>query len=354
MATLLFRKPAVHVSSVRDDGVRRTLDGKTLMITDGSHGMGNVQTTTWSCRKAAGHSSSISKMSGLRAVWAWSGPGFASESGRRRPTTPKRWTSPSDSPRRLHDFGPEKVRGWEAAGVRAQREPRGGQDAEERQGPVRDRGQARGAPERFVLFARQPAVKGTKSARRFPTSFNCRRRAARPAPGGRPLGRRTCFAIGASPDNALTARVIVNRLSAAYFGGHRPASAERFGTQGIRRRIPSLASIGWRGIRSAKAWRMKAFAPADSEPRSLPDVAARNAKFQTRSHERLFGARHARLKGEEIRDSILAVTATSSQDVRPKRLLPRFPWKCSKANDAGPRWSKSSARKRRGGALHPP
>ncbi|OAI51794.1 hypothetical protein AYO44_04820 [Planctomycetaceae bacterium SCGC AG-212-F19] len=183
----------------------------------------------------------------------------------------------------------------------------------------------RTAPETFVLLRGNPHVRGEKVEPAFPTVFNL------PAPAFPPLpdttkttGRRTVLANWiASPDNPLTARVMVNRIWQYHLGRGIVRSANNFGYQGDRPTHPELldylaaeftnstqapppgggAAPGWsmkklhRLIMTSNTYKMS----SRNNPQSAASDPANDLFWR-------FDMR--RLTGEEIRDSILAVGGT--------------------------------------------
>ena len=134
----------------------------------------------------------------------------------------------------------------------------------------------------------------------------------KPAADARTSGRRTVLANWiTSPDNQLTARVMVNRIWQHHFGRGLVRSTSNFGTQGDRPTHPELLdwlasefiARGWslkamhRLIMTSQAYRMS----------SLGNPAALQADPQNDSLWR-FDPR--RLTAEEIRDSVLAINGT--------------------------------------------
>lgn len=166
-------------------------------------------------------------------------------------------------------------------------------------------------PETFVLLRGNPGAHGEPVEPGFPTVL---RHAAPklPAPGddAKSCGRRLALANWiASPDNQLTARVMVNRIWQHHFGRGLVKSPNNFGLQGDRPTHPELLDWlasefiagGWslkamhRLIMNSNAYRMSA--------RGRPDALAADVENQL-----FWRFNMRRLTGEEIRDSILAVT----------------------------------------------
>ncbi len=115
----------------------------------------------------------------------------------------------------------------------------------------------------------------------------------------------------ASPDNPLTARVMVNRIWQHHFGRGLVATSDNFGTRGERPSHPELldwlssrfVESGWsvkdvhRRIVLSNAYQMQ---NAESETQSLVDAAI-PARSSALLHRR-------RLSAEELRDAMLAVS----------------------------------------------
>ena len=101
---------------------------------------------------------------------------------------------------------------------------------------------------------RQPARRrATRSSRRFPTVLGVADAAIpTPPPGAKTTGRRTVLADWiASPDNPLTARVMVNRLWQHHFGRGIVRSPNNFGIQGDAPTHPEL--LDWLAARVRRA-----------------------------------------------------------------------------------------------------
>ncbi len=133
-----------------------------------------------------------------------------------------------------------------------------------------------------------------------------------PIPNLKSTGRRTALAEWvASPENPLTARVIVNRIWQQHFGRGLAASANDFGRMGEKPDHPELLDWltatfieqGWsikklhRLILDSATWRQTAFRPA-------PETA----RMKDPGNRLLWRMNTSRLEAEQIRDAMLAAS----------------------------------------------
>ena len=165
--------------------------------------------------------------------------------------------------------------------------------------------------ETFVLMRGNPGAHGEQVEPGFLTVL---RHAApelpKPDDPAKTCGRRLALANWiASPDNQLTARVMVNRIWQHHFGRGLVKSPNNFGLQGDRPTHPELldwlasefVARGWslkamhRLIMNSNAYRMSS--------RGRPDALTADIENQL-----FWRFNMRRLTGEEIRDSILTVT----------------------------------------------
>jgi cytochrome c553 len=167
------------------------------------------------------------------------------------------------------------------------------------------------APETFILLRGNPQAKGDAVTPGFPQVFGLPDPVIPTPPAdARSTGRRTALANWiAAPDNPLTARVMVNRLWQHHFGRGIVRSPNDFGFQGTRPTHPEL--LDWLAAEfMAQGWRLK--------PLHRLIVTSNAYRMSSRSDPRALAADPAndwfwrfdmrRLTGEEVRDSILAVS----------------------------------------------
>jgi len=149
-----------------------------------------------------------------------------------------------------------------------------------------------------------------------------------PRPDGRTSGRRLALAkwIG-SPDNPLTARVIVNRLWQKHFGRGIVSTLENFGRMGEAPTHPEL--LDWLAVEFMKGgWRIKAInklmmmSEAYQMASSFDDRASAEADPENRY---LWRFRPQRLEAEIVRDSMLTVGGNINLDVGGEPVFPFIP-----------------------------
>jgi hypothetical protein len=169
------------------------------------------------------------------------------------------------------------------------------------------------APETFVMIRGNPHVKGDKVEPAFPLVLTSGTPLIPTAlPNAKTTGRRLALANWlASPDNALTARVMVNRIWQHHFGRGIVRSPNNFGTQGDKPTHPEL--LDWLASEFVRqGWRLKPLhrliVTSNAYRMSSRGNAAALAADPTNDLFWRFDMR--RLSGEEIRDTILAVTGS--------------------------------------------
>jgi hypothetical protein len=149
-----------------------------------------------------------------------------------------------------------------------------------------------------------------------------------PRPDGRTSGRRLALAkwIG-SPENPLTARVIVNRLWQKHFGRGIVSTLENFGRMGEAPTHPEL--LDWLAVEFMKGgWRIKAInklmmmSEAYQMASSFDDRAS--AEADPENHY-LWRFRPQRLEAEIVRDSMLTVGGNINLDVGGEPVFPFIP-----------------------------
>jgi hypothetical protein len=192
------------------------------------------------------------------------------------------------------------------------------------------------APATHVLIRGNPGAHGAEVAPGFPSVLSPPEPTIAKPASGESSGRRRALAewIG-SPDNPLTARVMMNRVWQWHFGRGIVRSSNDFGLQGTPPTHPELldwlaaefVERGWslkamhRLILTSNAYRMTSRVDGLSLKVDRPSVASSDVVDQpsTINHQPLsldpqndlfwrFDMR--RLRAEEIRDSVLAVNGT--------------------------------------------
>jgi hypothetical protein len=165
-------------------------------------------------------------------------------------------------------------------------------------------------PETFVLLRGNPRAPGVKVEPGFPSVLTTRAPAL-PAPGpdARSSGRRRVLADWiASPDNPLTARVLVNRLWLHHFGRGIVRSANDFGYHGTPPTHPEL--LDWLACELlARGWSLKALHRliVTSSAYRMSSQPGPAALARDPENDLFWRFDLRRLGAEEIRDSVLAV-----------------------------------------------
>ena len=307
-----------HLDS--DDGSRLSVDGKQVILYDGIHGEGSEQSAT--VRLRAGRRpinlEYFQRQNGLGLTVGWSGPGFVrralSTSG--EPARAVKNKSPkSNFAELLRNEGPRVL------GVEQFKQYQALKKELEQLKPEKVTGEKalvvseRGAvpPPTHLLARGNPALAGDVVEPGFLEVLNSPKPVLpKPAADARTSGRRTVLANWiTSPDNQLTARVMVNRIWQHHFGRGLVRSTSNFGTQGDRPTHPEL--LDWLASEFvARGWSMKAMHRLIMNSQayrmsSRGNAAALQADPQ---NDLLWRFDPRRLTAEEIRDSILAINGT--------------------------------------------
>jgi hypothetical protein len=172
-----------------------------------------------------------------------------------------------------------------------------------------------------VLVRGNPATPGAKAPRRFLTVLGGDRGVFRQGSGRLELAR----AI-ASPDNPLTARVMVNRVWQHHFGKGLVASANDFGVMGDPPSHPEL--LDWLAAEfMAGGWHLKALhrmillsSTYQMAGTLQPEAARLDPKDAL-----LWRWRQRRLEAEAVRDSILAVSGRLNPQAAGPGIYPLLP-----------------------------
>jgi mono/diheme cytochrome c family protein len=169
----------------------------------------------------------------------------------------------------------------------------------------------RNPPATHLMVRGSPHAPGKEVAPGFPAVLGLPDPAVpAPGPGAKSSGRRTVLADWvASPDNPFTARVFVNRVWQYHFGRGIVPTANDFGKLGEPPTHPEL--LDWlAGEFVAGGWKLKRLhklVMLSSTYRLSAAADAANLKADP-SNALLWRFNARRLSGEEVRDSILAVS----------------------------------------------
>jgi len=177
-------------------------------------------------------------------------------------------------------------------------------------------------PETFVLVRGNPHLQGEKVEPGFPDVLGggkprtivaeATHAPGAPIPGARSSGRRRALADWiASPDNPLTARVLVNRIWQHHFGRGLARSSSNFGSLGTPPTHPEL--LDWLAREFvAGGWRLKSLHKliVTSATYRMSSEANVDALARDPDNDLFWRFDMRRLGAEEIRDSILALSGT--------------------------------------------
>jgi hypothetical protein len=148
-----------------------------------------------------------------------------------------------------------------------------------------------------------------------------------PRPDGKTSGRRLALAQWiASPQNPMTARVIVNRLWQKHFGRGIVATLENFGKMG---EPPShQALLDWMAVDLTKDWSLKRINKlmmmSDAYQMASTFDSAADTKNDPDNHH-LWRFRPQRLEAEIVRDNMLAVGGNINLEVGGEPIFPFIP-----------------------------
>lgn len=211
------------------------------------------------------------------------------------------------------------------------------------------------APPTFVLARGSPAARTTEVRPGFPEVLGFDDPQIVPPASGDSTGRRLALAQWiASPQNPLTARVLVNRIWQWHFGRGLVRSANNFGLQGDRPTHPELLD-----------WLAAEFIDRGWSVKSLSRLILESNTYQMASHGAANDAPHPglaadpqndlywrfdsrRLRAEEVRDSILAVNDSLNLKMHGPSIYEVIPQAVLAGQSVpGQNWGESSPEERR-------
>jgi mono/diheme cytochrome c family protein len=334
-----------------DDGSRLMIAGKIALEYDGIHGTGKEKSALVDL--PAGRLpiklEYFQNQNGLGLYVAWSGPGFS----RRLLSATEAFGGIEQSQKDI-----AKLIGSEGSKVLGKEKTqqysrlRKELEALKKKQPVADMAlwvtePGPSAPETFVLIRGNPTNKGAKVEPGFPQVLTSATPNIRsPSSGSATSGRRLALANWlASRDNPLTGRVMVNRIWQYHFGRGIVRSPNNFGTQGDKPTHPEL--LDWLASEfMARGWSMK----------EMHRLILTSNSYQMSSKGQTAGLKAdpandwfwrfdmRRLSGEEIRDSILAVSGLLNRKMYGPGVYPEIPKEVLAGQSVpGKGWGKSSA-----------
>jgi len=166
------------------------------------------------------------------------------------------------------------------------------------------------APETFILTRGNPQVKGDAVEPAFPSILDSKPPLFdEPRADAKTSGRRTVLADWiASPDNTMTARVMVNRIWQHHFGRGIVRSPNNFGQNGIPPTHPEL--LDWLAEQFVQSgWHIKAMHKLIMLSNTYQMSSQGNAAALERdpANDLFWRFDIRRLSAEEIRDAVLAI-----------------------------------------------
>lgn len=181
--------------------------------------------------------------------------------------------------------------------------------------------------ETHVLLRGNPHVEGEKVEPGFPSVLNPPSPIVEPPASAHSCGRRLALARWiASPENPLTARVMVNRIWQYHFGRGIVRTTSNFGFQGTRATHPEL--LDWLAAEFvAQGWRMKPIHRLIVTSAAYRMSSQSNPRALTKDPENDLFWRFdmRRLEAEEVRDSILAANGSLNLDQGGPSVYPVIP-----------------------------
>ncbi|MBY0528387.1 MAG: PSD1 and planctomycete cytochrome C domain-containing protein [Gemmataceae bacterium] len=184
------------------------------------------------------------------------------------------------------------------------------------------------APDTFVFQRGNPQAKGDKVEPGFPLVMTNEAAAAfKPGPDNKTSGRRRVLADWiASPDNALTSRVMVNRIWQYHFGRGIVRSASNYGYMGTPPTHPEL--LDWLASEFvARKWSVKAMHKLmlTSNAYRMSSRVNESALARDPENDLMWRFDLRRLSAEEVRDSILSVSGNLNLKMGGPSIYPTIP-----------------------------
>ncbi len=303
-----------------DDGSRLTVGGRQVLLHDGVHTIGKWQSVTVPLKQGRLpiQLEYFQRQDKLGLTVSWAGPGFTRRTLSApvdRPREAKGKTGKQDINQLIKSEGKRVLGAEQFEKYQSLKQELDQLKPEKIAGEKALAVSERGAnPQPTHLLARgNPNLPGDLVEPGFLEVLNAPKPVlSKPASDARTSGRRTVLANWiVSPDNQLTARVMVNRIWQHHFGRGIVRSASNFGTQGDRPTHPEL--LDWLASEFvARGWSMKAMHRLIMTSQAYRMSSHGNAAaLQADPANDLFWRFDPRrLTAEEIRDSILAINGT--------------------------------------------
>ena len=315
-----------------DDGSRLTINGKQVLEYDGIHGTGNARSATVSLRagRLPIRLDYFQWMHGKGLSISWSGPEFI---GRPLSASPAMAAGEMKLAEAIKQHG-ERILGPEGkkeydAKVTALTKLKKEKVSVEQALVVSEHGTA--APETFVFYRGNPHAEPKPEHRvepAFPEVLGAPVPVIPTPPAdAKTTGRRSVLARWiTSPDNPLTARVMVNRVWQHHFGRGLVRSPSNFGLAGDPPTHPEL--LDWLAAEFiAGGWRLKPLHKLILMSEAYRASAAGNAEALVNDplNDTLWRFDMRRLSAEELRDSIHVVSGAFNPKMFGPGVYPHIP-----------------------------
>ena len=312
-----------------DDGSRLSIDGRKILDYDGIHGEGSPQTAVVALR--AGQLpirlDYFQWLHGKGLSLAWSGPGFAKRSLAAKAGQKEFNVAQAIRTDGEHILGADGKREYDQRLKELEK-------LKKEQVPVAqalvvtERG--RTAPETFVFYRGNPHAEPKPEHRvepAFPGILEAPSPEIAPPADSNSSGRRLALAEWiASPDNPLTARVVVNRIWQHHFGRGIVRSSSNFGFAGDPPTHPLL--LDWLAAEFiATGWRLKPLHKLILMSQAYRAASTANAEAFAKDplNDSFWRFDMRRLAAEEIRDSIHVASGAFNPKMYGPGVYPEIP-----------------------------
>lgn len=315
-----------------DDGARLMIDGRQVLEYDGIHGTGSPRTATVSlpAGRLPIRLDYFQWLHGKGLTVAWSGPGFASRSLSASPVADEAEFKLADAIQqhgaRLLGIEGKKDYDEKVAALEAIKQENIPVD---KALVVSERGPR--PPETFVFYRGNPHSEPKPENRVEPAFPQILEPPApvisTPVANAKTSGRRTALARWiASPDNPLTARVMVNRIWQHHFGRGIVRSPSNFGYAGDPPTHPEL--LDWLSVEFINGgWRLKSLHKLILMSQTYQAASTTNADALAKDplNDTFWRFDMRRLTAEELRDSIHVASAAFNPKMFGPPVFPDIP-----------------------------
>ncbi len=318
-----------------DDGSRLAIDGRTVVEHDGIHGEGKPKTASVPLKagRLPIRLDYFQGQHGKGLTVSWSGPGFAARTLSAVPSHRKAAGKDFDLKEAIRVDG-ERLLGVDGkkdydAKVKALESLKKEKVPVDKALVVTERGPA--APDTFVFYRGNPHAEKkpeNKVGPAFPSILKAKEpMIPTPAADAKTSGRRTALARWlVSPDNPLSARVMVNRIWQHHFGRGIVRSSSNFGMMGDPPTHPEL--LDWLATELvASNWRLKSLHRLILTSQAYRAASTGNAEALATDplNDSFWRFDMRRLSAEELRDSIHVASGAFNPKMFGPGVYPKIP-----------------------------